>query len=251
MQGAFAMLVTCQSCAQRISDQAQACPKCGASGDFAFGKEEPCRECGNGFRASWFACQTCGAPALVAIGSTSLAASTQPATLAIASSVPESSTASGDVGGTIQPREAHLPGSKTQRTDREGFARGSFGKIMSYVTVVVGFLMLFVVVRNWYLDPPPDPAYPVGQLLGTAALIVGAVRAIDRTKRTIVDWICAIMMFIFALGGIYVLAFLLVSRAAGSDLFLGGIVTSICLPPFVVGIRLLRQPHLSQRFRAL
>lgn len=56
------MLVRCQICSSNVSDQAAACPKCGADKPTFLGPSSYCYECGAATNAAYESCADCGAP---------------------------------------------------------------------------------------------------------------------------------------------------------------------------------------------
>lgn len=261
------MLVTCQTCSNRISESAEACPSCKASGDAAFGPQRPCLECGAAFRPSMQSCQSCGAPVLVALGKPTADEIVDLPTLG---NLPWASNAEkviDHIGGPRNPEveppprpvlhervggaPAAEPSSPTKMgavRQKPGFARGKFGKAMAYPLFVVGVLGVMISIREWstsWHDQPPG--YGLGQVMGMVCIAGAAIRALlRRSHRTLLDWFLAFFLFLPLGGSVFSVVVTLISPNLyidGSMVFYFMLGALIIVSSFVVIVRLLRQPY--------
>ena len=231
------MLVTCQSCGRQISDKAVTCPKCNAAGDAAFGTTVQCKECGAPFRPSCGSCENCGAPSHVALGKIDLN---------------ELETAPTIPSGVVTSRQKQL---EPQRLDQKpGFARGGFGKAMSYVLLLVGLLTSIGVVVGWFTSRTgiEHPGYYVGQAIIVFGIVGGAYRATSaRQSRTALDWFCGIVLIfvtgVWMITAMNVLDSMRYVQTEPAFYIYIGIVTLFVFSGTVVSIRLLRAPYIEKK----
>ena len=260
------MLVTCQSCAQPISDKAAACPKCKASGDEAFGQPVPCFECGSPFRASMQSCENCGAPVVVALGKLTADEVARLPTLKNMPWTSKTDEVAADIRGhRPHHSEAHPapplaeiavsvpiepPSPKAQViAQTPGFARGKFGRVMAYPLFIIGVLLTMISIGEWYYSSQytQTPAYAVGRAMAPAIMAFAAVRAlIRRSHRSLMDWFLAFFLLLVFAAGLFTLVSTVASPTFsinGFSLLLLAISAILTLASFVVMVRLLRQPY--------
>lgn len=247
------MLVLCQSCGHQISDQASACPKCKVAGDIALGATVACRECGETIRSSARSCASCGAPAAVALGASHVGITYRPAdsdnsktptplNLKPLTHAYESSAQNANVQKPVS--------SEADPVEAAGFARGGFGKFMSYVLFSIAVLALLNLISTWSgnIRSPASSGYVTGQVLAISIVASAGLRGIlKRKSRKIFDWIAGIYL-LFLCGSLFVVAASAFAAVESIPVVVGVVYLLVVSVSFMasatVAVRLLRKPFL-------